>query len=138
MSEQVNETNLRGSLDLLKYENACIVSVAGKTATKRGVFIPIEENDVYIKADDNLKAKSAYVGLLINARREVSQFGKTHYAKQSISKQFREANPELAEKRNGIYLGDFETYVFEGGNAANKVEVTAAAVPEDEKDDLPF
>lgn len=134
----MEETNLRGSLDLLKYENACIVSVAGKTATKRGVFIPIEENDVYVKADENLKARSAYVGLLINARREKSQYGKTHYAKQSLSTRFREANPELAEKRNAVYLGDFETYVFEGGNAANRVEATAAEVPADEKDDLPF
>lgn len=136
----MEETNLRGSLDLLKYENACVIPVTSKKTgiTKNGVFIPFEENDIYVSADEKSKAKSAYAGLLINARREKSQYGKTHYAKQSLSKQFREAHPELAEKRSKVYMGDFEPYVFEGSNAANRVEVEDVEVPADEKDDLPF
>lgn len=44
-------------LNLLKFKNACVVTVKGATATKRGVFIPIEDNNIFISADDNLKAK---------------------------------------------------------------------------------
>ena len=134
------ELNVRGSIDLLKLENACVISVTGKTGVKkRGVFVPIEENDVYVTMDDDLKkAKSAYVGLLINQRREKSQYGKTHYAKQSLSQHFRTSFKELAEKKNGIYLGDFESYIIEGGNAAGKVEAQQVDVAPEEQDDLPF
>lgn len=134
------ELNVRGSIDLLKLENACVVSLTGKTGTKkRGVFIPIEENDIYVSmAEDLKKAKAAYLGLLVNKRREASQYGKTHYAKQSLSRDFRTAYKELADKKNGIYLGDFETYVIESSNAAAKVEAEPMSVEPEEQDDLPF
>ena len=32
--------NYSGKLNLLKFLNACIVTVKGNTSTKRGVFIP--------------------------------------------------------------------------------------------------
>ena len=45
-------------LNLLKFKNSCVVTVKGATSTKRGVFIPIEDNNIFISADDNLKAKA--------------------------------------------------------------------------------
>lgn len=134
------EMNVRGSIDLLKLENAYVITVTGKTGTKkRGVFIPVEENDLYVTIDESLKkAKAAYLGLLVNKRREKSQYGKTHYAKQSLSNDFRNNFKELAEKKNGVYLGDFETYTIESGNAAGKVEAQQVDVAPEEQDDLPF
>ena len=134
------EMNVRGSIDLLKLENACVITVTGKTGVEqRGVFVPIEENDLYVTMDESLKkAKAAYLGLLVNQRREASQYGKTHYAKQSLSKEFRNNFKELAEKKNGVYLGYFETYTIESGNAAGKVEAEPMNVSPEEQEDLPF
>ena len=130
--------NVRGSIDLMKLENACVVTLTGKTGVKKkGLFIPIDDNDIYV-TEDGGKAKGAYLGLLINQRREVSKYGKTHYAKQSLSRAFRDSHKDLAEKKNEIYLGDFETYVVESGNAAAKVESQPVDLAPEEKDDLPF
>ena len=125
--------NLQGSIDLLKLEKAGIATIKNKKC----IVIPIEENDLYVSMDENLKAKSVYLGLNINERREPSQFGKTHYCKQSLSKQYRDANKTEAETKSKVYLGDFKPYEFEGSsNAVASVEAPAAQI--EENDDLPF
>lgn len=58
--------NLQGSIDLLKLEKAGIATIKNKKC----IVIPIEENDLYVSMDENLKAKSVYLGLNINERRE--------------------------------------------------------------------
>lgn len=128
--------NLRGSIDLLKYENSCVVALKSKATgtTKRGVFIPLKENDVYVTEDEQHKATHAFAGLLINQRREPSQYGKTHYCKQSLSKLFIESDKELAAKRSQVYLGDFEPYNFEGGNASERISTEEA----ESEEELPF
>lgn len=68
--------NLTGSIYLLKLEKVGIATIKNKKC----VIIPIEENDLYVSMDENLKAKSVYLGLNVNERREPSQFGKTHIA----------------------------------------------------------
>lgn len=125
--------NLQGSIDLLKLEKAGIATIKNKKC----IVIPIEGNDLYVSMDENLKAKSVYLGLNINERREPSQFGKTHYCKQSLSRQYRDANKTEAESKSKVYLGDFKPYEFEGSsNAAAAVEAPAAQI--EENDDLPF
>ena len=88
--------NLQGSIDLLKLEKAGIATIKNKKC----IVIPIEENDLYVSMDENLKAKSVYLGLNINERREPSQFGKTHYCKQSLSRQYT----EMPQKRRDKYF----------------------------------
>lgn len=125
--------NLTGSIDLLKLEKAGVATIKNKKC----IIIPIEENDLYVSMDENLKAKSVYLGLNINERREPSQFGKTHYCKQSLSRQYRETNKTEAEAKSKVYLGDFKPYEFEGsGNAAATVD--APTLQTDGEDDLPF
>lgn len=125
--------NLQGSIDLLKLEKAGIVTIKNKKC----IVIPIEENDLYVSMDENLKAKSVYLGLNINERREPSQFGKTHYCKQSLSRQYRDANKTEAESKSKVYLGDFKPYEFEGSsNAVAAVEAPNAQIDDD--DQLPF
>lgn len=125
--------NLKGSIDLLKLEKAGIATIKNKKC----IVIPIEENDLYVSMDENLKAKSVYLGLNINERREPSQFGNTHYCKQSLSRQYRETNKTEAETKSKVYLGDFKPYEFEGSsNAVSAVEAPNAQIEDD--DQLPF
>lgn len=125
--------NLQGSIDLLKLEKAGIATIKNKKC----IVIPIEENDLYVSMDENLKAKSVYLGLNINERREPSQFGKTHYCKQSLSRKYRETNKTEAEAKSKVYLGDFKPYEFEGSsNAVASVEAPNAQIEDD--DQLPF
>ena len=53
--------NYTGKLNLLKFKNACLISVKGRTETKKGIFIPIDDNHVFVSADDANRAKGAYV-----------------------------------------------------------------------------
>lgn len=125
--------NLQGRIDLLKLEKAGIATIKNKKC----IVIPIEENDLYVSMDENLKAKSVYLGININERREPSQFGKTHYCKQSLSRQYRDANKTEAESKSKVYLGDFKPYEFEGSsNAVAAVEAPNAQIDDD--DQLPF
>lgn len=125
--------NLQGSIDLLKLEKAGIATIKNKKC----IVIPIEENDLYVSMNENLKAKSVYLGLNINERREPSQFGKTHYCKQSLSRQYRDANKTEAESKSKVYLGDFKPYEFEGSsNAVAAMEDPNAQIDDD--DQLPF
>lgn len=125
--------NLQGSIDLLKLEKTGIVTIKNKKC----VVIPIEENDLYVSMDENLKAKSVYLGLNINERREPSQLGKTHYCKQSLSKQYRDAHKAESESKSKVYLGDFKPYEFEGSsNAAAAVDAPVAQADDDSE--LPF
>lgn len=125
--------NLQGSIDLLKLEKAGIATIKNKKC----IVIPIEENDLYVSMNENLKAKSVYLGLNINERREISQFGKTHYCKQSLSRQYRDANKTEAESKSKVYLGDFKPYEFEGSsNAVAAMEAPNAQIDDD--DQLPF
>lgn len=123
--------NLTGSIDLLKLEKTGIVTIRGVKC----VVIPIQENDIYISADEKLNPKSAYLGLSVFARKEVSQYGKTHYVKQSFSKEYREAYPKQVQEKP--FLGDMKPFVIENKNAAETVNAPSVNV-EDEKDDLPF
>lgn len=130
------EFNLTGSLDLMRLEGVGFKTIQGKTCAKRCLVIPVEDNEIFVTRDENLCAKAAYYAMGVYQRQSVSEHGATHYAKPVVSKKFAEAFPELAEKRRKTYIGDFKPYVFEGGDAANKVQADVVTPAED--DDLPF
>lgn len=128
--------DLSGSIDLLKLHNSGMATIRGV----RCLVIPIDGNDLYVTKDDTTgRAKSCYLGLQIRQRREVSQFGKTHYCKQQLSKEFREgANPEIVELKKKTYLGDFKPMIFDDSNQAGTVQVAPLADTDVQEDDLPF
>lgn len=130
--------NLKGSIDLLKLEKTAVMTINGNSGPKRCLVIPIDDNDIYISADQSTgKARSAYLSLNIYERKEPSKYGKTHYVKQSLSKNYREmADEELVKKKNDIYFGDFEQFTFEGSNQSASVSAPVAAVAD--LDDVPF
>lgn len=89
--------DLSGSIDLLKLHNSGMATIRGV----RCLVVPIEDNVLYITKDDTTgRAKACYLGLVIRERKEVDQWGKTHYCKQQLSKEFREGgNPEIIEQK---------------------------------------
>lgn len=123
--------NLTGSIDLLKLNKTGIATIKGVKC----LVIPVQENDIFISADEDLKPKAAYLGLNVYARKEASQYGKTHYVKQSFSKEYREAYPQQVQDKP--FLGDMKPFVFENRNAAETVDAPEVST-EDDSDNLPF
>lgn len=110
-------------------KQSCVTTIKGV----RCVIIPVDANDIYLTAEEEtLKVKGAYLGLNITERRQPSQHGSTHYAKQSFSKTFRENKAPEYEERNKVYLGDFKPNEYQ----APQPEIPAGQV--DNEDDLPF
>ena len=123
-------SNLQGSIDLLKLQRTGIATIRGVKC----LCIPIRENDIYVSVDENLKAKSAYLGLSIFERREVGKYGDTHNVRQSFSKEFREAAGKDELDRRA-YLGNMKPLIIENKNGAGSVD---APTTNTEEDDLPF
>ena len=123
-------SNLQGSIDLLKLQRTGIATIRGVKC----LCIPIRENDIYVSVDENLKAKSAYLGLSIFERREVGKYGDTHNVRQSFSKELREAAGKDELDRRP-YLGNMKPLIIENKNGAGSVD---APTTNTEEDDLPF
>ena len=124
--------NLNIDINLLTLEGAAVVSLKGNTATKKCVVIPIEDNDIYVSANEQGKAKAAYLHLSAWERREPGQYGDTHTVKQSFSKAYRERVGEEAIKA--------KPFVGSGKPVQQKdpAPVDAPNMATDEVQDLPF
>lgn len=107
-----------GKMNLLKFRNACIVSVKGKASTKRGVFIPIDDNNLFISADENLKPKGAYIDFTAWENQQPGKYGDTHSIRQSLAKEVRDRMTE-EELKAVPYFGNMKPYTVE--NAAKSV-----------------
>lgn len=125
--------NYTGKLNLLKLKNSCIVEVKGKTATKRGVFIPITDNNLYVSADENLKAKGVYMDFNAWENKEIGKYGDTHAIRQALPKEVRDKMTE-EELRAVPYVGNMKPF-----ERANSVDVVAASeVMAEDIEELPF
>lgn len=127
-------TSFSGKFNLLKFKNSCIVSVKGKSETKRGVFIPIDDNNLFISADENLKPKGAYIDFMAWENQQPGKYGDTHSIRQSLAKEVRERMTD-DELKAVPYFGNMKPYTLE--NAAKTVEAPSAQVDEG-LEDLPF
>ncbi len=125
--------NYSGKLNLLKFKNACLISVTGKTAVKKGIFIPLEDNNIFISADEELKAKGAYIDFNAWENQSTSKYGDTHSIRQSISKEVRERMSE-EEIKAVPYIGNMKPYEVQN----NAASVQAHHVNTEEKEELPF
>lgn len=125
--------NYSGKFNLLKFRNSCIISVAGRTATKKGVFIPIEDNNLFISADENLRAKGAYFDFIAWYNQQTGKYGDTHSIRQSLPKEVRERMTD-EEQKQIPFLGNMKPYELQNA-AANANAPTVETYAED---DLPF
>lgn len=137
---------LVGSLNLAKLSNVGIMTIQGASCAKKCLVIPIEENDIFIKVDKKTTRdghrytdRKYCVGVEIYTSREVDQYGNTHYAKASVSKEYIDSHTqeEVAE-RNKIYLGNFKPVQIPSSNQASTVEAPPAVPAYGSDDDLPF
>ena len=123
-----------GKMNLLKFKNACIVTVQGKIQAKRGVFIPVDDNNLFISADEDLKPKGAYLDFMAWENQQPGKYGDTHSLRQSLAKEVRDRMTE-DELKAVPYFGNMKPY--EATNAAQTVAAPIAQVDEN-IDDLPF
>ena len=127
--------NFQGKLDFLKFKNSCVISVKGKTGEKKGVFVPIEDNGLFVTTDENNKAKGAYFNFAVFENKQVGKYGDTHMIKQSIGKDARSKMSD-EEKRAIPILGNMKPMEF--NNATHAVEPPVAPVSHEDDDSLPF
>lgn len=128
--------NFQGKFDFLKLKNACVISVKGKTGTKKGIFIPVDDNSIFVSTDENNKAKSAYLDFAAFETKKLGKFGDTHMIKQSLGK---DAHSKMSneEKRAIPILGNMKPIELQ--NASQAVEAPVAPLVQEEDDDsLPF
>lgn len=129
-------SNFQGKFDFLKLKNACVISVKGKTGAKKGIFIPVDDNSIFVSTDENNKAKSAYLDFAAFETKQPGKFGDTHMIKQSIGKDARSKMSD-EEKRAIPILGNMKPMEF--NNSSQTVESPVAPVAHEEEDDsLPF
>lgn len=126
--------NYSGKINLLKFKNACLITVKGADATKKGIFIPIEDNNIFISADDDLKAKGAYIDFTARENQTPGKYGDTHSIRQSLAKEVRNRMTE-DELKSIPYIGNMKPYELQ--NASSSVIAPTAQVDEN-LDDLPF
>lgn len=126
--------NFQGKLDFLKFKNSCVISVKGKSGAKKGVFVPIEDNGLFVTTDENNKAKGAYFNFAVFENKQVGKYGDTHMIKQSLDKDIRSKMSE-EEKRAMPILGNMKPMELQ--NASQAVEAPVAPLVQEE-DDLPF
>lgn len=71
-----------------------------------------------------------YLNIMVNKRREVSQFGMTHYVKAHCKKE---------QQREGVnyYIGELKPSSYQNNNAAGQA-TSSAPGGENKEDDLPF
>ena len=125
--------NYNGRINLLKLKNVGILTVKGREANKKCVVIPIEDNNLFISADENLKAKAAYIDFIAWENQSTSKYGDTHSIRQSLSKEIREKMTD-DELKSIPYFGNLKPY--EAPNASTSVSAPVASISDD--DDLPF
>lgn len=129
--------NFNIKLNLLKLNNAFVMNIKGKTSSKQCVCIPIEDNHLFVSADENLKAKAVYADINANQYENgKSQYGDTHYLRLSVPKDVREKMTD-DEKKAIPYLGNMKVSQLQQAQSA-EVSSPDYFVPEEEKDDLPF
>lgn len=127
--------NYSGKINLLRLKNACIVTVKGATAAKKGVFIPIEDNGLFVSVDENLKAKGAYMDFNAWENQTPSKYGDTHAMRLSLPKELRERMTD-EEQKAVPYIGNMKP--FEAKNQAAAAEAPSIPLCDEAGDDLPF
>ncbi len=127
--------NLQGNINLAKLKKVGVATINGV----RCVCIPVEENDLYIKRNEEKGAEpfkhiSFSVAIWEN-KDGADEYGNTHYCKRSFSKEYRETHPQEENKQ---YFGNFKPIAVAG----NEAQTTPAPVAENVElkgdDNLPF
>lgn len=116
-------------VDLQKLQNAFLRNFTGRTATKRCICIPIDDNPSIF-----LGEKGCYLNLTANEV-ENSQYGDTHYVKGDIPKEVYDKMTD-EQRRSYPILGNMRPI---GPRQQTVTGTVSMGTPEDQQqDDLPF
>ena len=131
------KNNLNVSVNLMKLK-AAVMGVKGKEKVKKCLVIPIEDNDLYNKVDDNGNVL-VFLNLTLWENNEKSQYGDTHLVKQSHSKEWNESHTD-EQKREEPILGNARPVIEKTVEQVNvpTAEVEAMPFTDGEENDLPF
>lgn len=121
--------NLSIKIDLLKLNNATIVDIKGKTATKKCVVIPIEDAGLF------LGEKGLYLSATGVQLRE-PKYEQSHFIRAEIDKDKYNAMTEEERKTIPI-IGSIKTYASPAVATAEAVTFSNEYMSVDETD-LPF
>ena len=127
--------NIQQNINLLKLSRACVVSLQGRQEKVKGVFIPIEENDIYVTTNEDGSAKGAHLSITAWETKE-QRFEQTHMVKQAFSKEYRERHTEEEMKAKPI-LGNGKVIESKSNNQSSAVNAPEMPFTTNE-DDLPF
>lgn len=124
-------SNFSIRLDLLKLQGAFTRNLKGKTATKRCLIIPVDDNDGMF-----LGEKGCYLNVSAFETRN-NQYGDTHLIKPDIPKEKRERMTE--EERNAVpILGNMRPIQPQQGTVSGTMQSTDFVNEQGEAEDLPF
>lgn len=121
-------------VNALKYKNACVLNLKGRNETKRCLVVPIEDNHLFVSADEKGAPKAVYLDFNAFALRE-PKYEQTHLIKQSLPKDVRESMTKEDLDAMPI-LGGMKTLDTTSNNAAQTCSAPFAQPEENE--DLPF
>ena len=122
-------------VNALKYHNSGIMNIKGRTGTKRCLVVPIEENHLFVSANDDGSPKAVYLDLNAFALRE-PKYDQTHLVKQSLPKDVRESMPK--ERLDAMpILGGMKPFDNIPVNAVATCDAPFVQ-PLDNNSDLPF
>ena len=124
-------SNFSIRLDLLKLQGAFTRNLKGKTATKRCLIIPVDDNDCVF-----LGEKGCYMNVSAFETRN-NQYGDTHLVKPDIPKEKRERMTE--EERNAVpILGNMRPIQPQQGTVSGTMQPTDFVNEQGEVENLPF
>jgi len=120
-------SNLGIKVNLKKLKNVAIIDVKGRETTKRGVFIPIDDNSLFISE------KGYYLNLVAFEMKD-HKFDDTHLVKLSLEKEVYDAMTE-EERNNQPIIGGIRPIVTAKFQAEASGSVDGSG---EGGDDLPF
>lgn len=116
-------------LNLLKFRNACVLKIQGKTGKKACLVIPIE--DAHLVAGE----KGVYADLLECELKQPGPYGDVALVRQSLPREVFDSMSE-EERRAMPILGNVKP--LQARSVADVAEEVPAAAVESPDDDLPF
>lgn len=124
-------TNYSIRLDLLRLQGAFTRNLKGKSATKRCLIIPIDDNPGMF-----LGEKGCYLNLTAYETQN-NQYGDTHMVKPDIPKDIRERMTD-DQRRAVPILGNMKPFAPQGGTVSGTMQSTDFVNDQGEVNDLPF
>ena len=115
-------------LNLQSFKSAGLVIIPGRTAKKRCICIPVDDNPEIFVGE-----KGVYLNLTAVEMKEPGQWGDTHFLKGNTPEEVWRSMSE-EEKRSQPIIGRMRPLVKKG----QPVPEASGVEPDNEDDDLPF